>query len=331
MAYHPQPADVVSGEQYRYALQNFRIAHEKVEEQRRQLEEQERHVAQLRARITLLEGGDDQQKGQQKGGQSVDDFSIKVAASNLEKQINRWAAEVVRTHPGSLDYIRGAILDDISDDTSGIKDVPTTALQVQNLLRHAIAETISEAIINCLIITNSNETNAQLTRIHEFLFAKDPTVAFVWRRQTFVAAIETCSPEMTIQLLQETMPTLLDFFTEGGQTGPPAPLVAIINAAYTFSRMLHGSRSSSAGSNDAFYRAFVPELGSILDATQVELSKRCIRSERGEIDRVGSTIFPGLVKVTRPTPGAHMKKGEVVQTTVRRSQVICECAMGIGG
>lgn len=271
-----------------------------------------------------------------------------MAASNLEKQINRWAAEVVRIHPDALDYIRGAILDDISDDTSGLKDVSTTALQVQNLLRHAIAETIAEAIINCLIITSSNETNAQLTRIHEFLFAsrlfpssvgflltivilEDPTVAFVWRRQTFVAAIETCSPEMTIQLLQETMPTLLDFFTDGGQTGPPAPLVAIINAAYSFSRMLHGSRSSSAGSNDAFYRAFVPELGSILDASQVELSKRCIRSERGEVDRVGSTIFPGLVKVTRPPLSAQGKKGEVVQTTVRRSQVICECAMGMGG
>lgn len=33
-----------SGEEYRYAVQNFRVAHEKVEQQRAQLEEQERQA-----------------------------------------------------------------------------------------------------------------------------------------------------------------------------------------------------------------------------------------------------------------------------------------------
>ena len=43
---------------------------------------------------------------------------------------------------------------------------------VQNLLRHAMAETISEGIINCLIVTDSPEANIQLTRIHEHIFSR---------------------------------------------------------------------------------------------------------------------------------------------------------------
>ncbi len=39
---------------------------------------------------------------------------------------------------------------------------------VQSLLRHAMAEAISEGFINCLIVTGSAEANIQLTRIHEF-------------------------------------------------------------------------------------------------------------------------------------------------------------------
>lgn len=106
MGHASPPNDYVSGEQYRYALANFvstlfffslfcfvflsvffkRIAHEKVESQRQQLEEQERQVAQLRQRISVLEGGDDQgawqRLGQRAGGSSVDDFSIKVCAAS---------------------------------------------------------------------------------------------------------------------------------------------------------------------------------------------------------------------------------------------------------
>lgn len=47
-----------------------------------------------------------------------------------------------------------------------------TAMQVQNLLRHAISQAISEGIVNCLIVTNSQEANIQLTRIHEHIFAR---------------------------------------------------------------------------------------------------------------------------------------------------------------
>lgn len=101
----------------------------------------------------------------------------------------------------------------------------------------------------------------------------------------------------------------------------------VLQSANDFSRMLHGSKSNSGGTVDAFYRAFVPELGSTLYPRQIELVKRCLMSEQGDTDRVGATIFPGLVKVTRgpPTPGGQ--EAESIQTVVRRAQVICECAL----
>lgn len=72
---------------------------------------------------------------------------------------------------------------------------------------------------------------------------------------------------------------------------------------------------------DAFYRAFVPELNVVLSPRQVELVKRCIRSERNEVCRVGACVFPGLVKVTKMGP-------EGQQTVVRKAHVVCECALG---
>jgi hypothetical protein len=187
-------------------------------------------------------------------------------------------------------------------------------MQLQSYLRHAMAETISEGIINCLIVTNSTEANIQLTRIHEHIFARefyskvaiglfptltmrpptgDPTVACVWRRQTFSAAVDSCTPDMSLSILYEQVPELMR--TLNGKI-PASGGVSILESAYAFSRMLHSSGSSST---DAFYRAFVPELGSALFPSQIELVKRCLRSERGEQDRVGATIFPGLVKVSR--------------------------------
>lgn len=103
----------------------------------------------------------------------------------------------------------------------------------------------------------------------------------------------------------------------------------VLEAAYDFSRMLHGAPSSSGTSMDAFYRAFVPELGNILHPKQVELVRRCLKSERGEADKVGATIFPGLVKVTRATPDAKGQVGDHIQTVVRRAQVICECSLEV--
>jgi hypothetical protein len=154
----------------------------------------------------------------------------------------------------------------------------------------------------------------------------DPTVACVWRRQTFSAAVESCSHEVTQMILLENIPGLTKLLSPTGSITQSAGTY-ILESAYEFSRMLHGSSSSSGGTVDAFYRAFVPELGSTLYPRQIELVKRCLRSERGEMDRVGATIFPGLVKVTRGpmTPGGQST--ENIQTVVRRAQVICECAL----
>jgi len=272
-----------------------------------QLEEQEQQVAQLRARIELLEGGSGLQMP---GGNSVDDFSIKNGASQLDKLINRYASDIIRQPPAPIHLICEAALSDIVSGAEAASIFSGTPMQVQCLLRHALAETISEGFINCLIVTNSKEANIQLTRIHEHIFARDPTVAAVWRRQTFSAAVETCTPEMAQSVLTEQIPHLTHLLSKVLPS-------AVLDSAYHFSRMLHGT----AGSGDAFYRAFVPELGSTLYPRQIELVKRCLKNERGEVDRVGSTMFPGLVKVGLDN----------VHTVVRRAQVICECAMNPTG
>ncbi|KAF9041981.1 hypothetical protein BDZ89DRAFT_1128670 [Hymenopellis radicata] len=319
------PQDVVSGEQYRYALTNFRIAHEKVEEQRHQLEQQERQVAELRARISLLEGGSNLNHQRQPGKgthlasiETLLTIPAQNSASQLDKLINRWASDIARNPPAPFEVICDAILRDIVG--GGSDAVLGTSMHVQYLLRHAMSETISEGIINCLMVTNSSDANIQLTRIHEHLFARDPTVACVWRRQTFSAAVESCTPDMSLSILQEQVPHLMRVFNG---VIPASGGVSILESAYDFSRMLHGSNTAG----DAFYRAFVPEIGSTLYPRQIELVKRCLRSERGDLDRVGATIFPGLVKVTRGPALPDGPSAENVQTVVRRAQVICECAM----
>ena len=103
-----------------------------------------------------------------------------------------------------------------------------------------------------------------------------------------------------------------------------SPIVSILDEAFAFSRMLHGSRSSSG--IDAFYRTFVPEIGTTVHAGQVELVKRCMKADRDEEERVGACLFPGLVKVTREVRGQPVDE---IQTVVRRAQIICQCALGL--
>lgn len=135
----------------------------------------------------------------------------------------------------------------------------------------------------------------------------DPTVASVWRRQTFSAAVDSCTPEMTASIVYEHIPELMSVL-HGAL--PISGGISILDSAYAFSRMLHSSGSSSG---DAFYRAFVPELGSTLYPRQIELVKRCLKSERGELDRVGATIFPGLVKVTQGVKQLDGHVGDNIQ------------------
>ena len=54
-------------------------------------------------------------------------------------------------------------------------------MQTLNLLRHALAKTICEGIVNCLIVTDSAEANIQLTRIHEHIFSRT-FLAILYRR-----------------------------------------------------------------------------------------------------------------------------------------------------
>ncbi|KAI0255038.1 hypothetical protein BJV78DRAFT_1111051, partial [Lactifluus subvellereus] len=326
-----QSTDHVSGEQYRYALTNFAIAHQKVEEQRGQLEEQERQIARLQARIAALEGspsGTQSLSGPRvAGGSSVDDFSIKNTASQLERTINRWASDALRLGPAPAAALQDAALTDLAGAGDTVLFTPDARpMMVQSLLRHAMAEAISDGIINCLIVTSSAESNIQLTRIHEHLFARDPTVAAVWRRQTFSAAVETVSPETTWMIFEEHVPSLAALLPGDGPDDPLGTF-AVLEQAYKFSRMLHGAPAVAGPGADTFYRSFVPELASTLYPHRVELAKRCRRSERGELDRVGATIFPGLVKVSRAAPGPGVALGTTTQTVVRRAQVICECAL----
>ena len=163
-------------------------------------------------------------------------------------------------------------------------------------------------------------------------------MASVWRRQTFSAAVEVFTAEMSQLILDEHIPALtkvLQLYPAADTASQQSPnaVTRVLEAAYDFSRMLHGSASSAGGTVDAFYRAFVPDLSSTLYPRQIELVKRCLTSERGEPDRVGATIFPGLVKVSRgpATPGDKPDMDNVVQTVVRRAQVICNCALTMGG
>jgi hypothetical protein len=120
---------------------------------------------------------------------------------------------------------------------------------------------------------------------------------------------------MSLSILHEQVPELMRVLN--GKI-PASGGISILESAYTFSRMLHGSGSAS---NDAFYRAFVPELGSILYPRQIELVKRCLKSERGETDRVGATIFPGLVKITRGGIVPGMEENMQVSSVARSSFV----------
>ena len=122
----------------------------------------------------------------------------------------------------------------------------------------------------------------------------DRTVAGAWRRQTFSAAVQSVEPDMLLSILQDQAPVLLAVL--GGRL-PATGGTSLLDSAYAFSRILHGS---AAASGDIFYRAFVPDVESMLHPQHIELVKRCIKTERSEVCRVGATLFPGVVKVTDP-------------------------------
>jgi hypothetical protein len=100
-------------------------------------------------------------------------------ASQLERTINRWAGEVFRLAPAPAAALQDAALADLAGAGESVLFTDVRPMMVQSLLRHAMAECISDGIINCLIVTSSAEANVQLTRIHEHLFASKCLVILV--------------------------------------------------------------------------------------------------------------------------------------------------------
>lgn len=137
------------------------------------------------------------------------------------------------------------------------------------------------------------------------------TAAAVWRRQTFSVAAGFHPPEMMRRIFEKNMPLLAALLPDSAKDSLGTR--GLLEDAFKFSCML---RSANPGT-DTLYRSFVPELASTLHPGIIELVKPCHRSERGEVDRVALTVFPGLVEIL-PTP-------PVAQKVVRRAQVICEC------
>ncbi len=77
---------------------------------------------------------------------------------------------------------------------------------MQSLLRHAMAEAISEGFINCLIVTSSAEANIQLTRIHEHIFARKYFVMLLTiARFAFRLLISTPSPPSLLLPLKSVL------------------------------------------------------------------------------------------------------------------------------
>ncbi|GAA5878187.1 hypothetical protein JCM16303_002876 [Sporobolomyces ruberrimus] len=380
----PQPQQqLVGDDEYNRLLKNYKLAHLRIEEQRSAMLEQEKQNAGLRKHISLLEGGDAQgasvvgvHSAGGGGGSTVDDFTIKNSSSGLERRINRWAADTLAAHlrsappppPGTdlsalqhlaLVPLAEALFQDVDNVAAspflvGLSqmgfDYPGLGIVVQSLLRHVMSQLLCEGIVNRLLVTNSEEANQELTKLHEQLFHREPLVASVWRRQTFSAAVDSLNPAMSLSLFHEHMRNVFTLINPTPTIRPE--LEAVLDASYVYSRMLHKSYSpGGALEGSGFYRSFVCQVGSPLDPTQLELIKKCYRTERGEPERVGACLFPGLVKETaidttplpqtsiRHGPGAQnrapTKKRETRTLVVRRAQVICECALaaayGAGG
>lgn len=305
-------------------------------------------------------------------------FTIKNSSSGLERRINRWAADTLSAHaraapappPGAdlgphlaLIPLAEALWEDLQDTAqdspfltalhSAGFDYVGLGLVVQSLLRHAMSLMLSEGIVNELLVTNSEEANRELTKLHEQLFNRaflppprwspltlltgEPLVASVWRRQTFSAAVETLDREMATNLFKEHMVHIFELVNPNPTVLAP-PLASVLEASYTFSRMLHASKSPTGGGgmeSSGFYRAYVPEIGSQLDPTKLgtrlstsstqrtSLTSSSLRTNQevlphrtrsllsllplrtiantpptGEPERVGACLFPGLVKVS---------------------------------
>ncbi|KDQ61354.1 hypothetical protein JAAARDRAFT_30775 [Jaapia argillacea MUCL 33604] len=311
MSYEP----FVSASSYRYALENFRIAHERNETLRLKLEQQEDQIQMLRGRIATLERVIDNERDE-----PFDESYIANFAFQLEREIHRWAANITREPPLPLGVLRDATVADLTLGDCDGSSIPATPMNIQNLLRNAISEAISEGFINSFPVTSSPESNSYFTRVYEQLFAKDPTVAGAWRRRTFSSPVETFTPRMACSIMAEHLPLLSKLLGISYEpTMSVSSLLPVLKAGYEFSRMLHGSISSG----DAWYRSYIPELSSDLNHNTMVSIKRCSREVS---DQVGATVFLGLARTNREliAPAGNVVDRHYV---LRRARVVCTCAL----
>lgn len=157
--------------------------------------EQEKQNALLRKHVSLLEGGDSSSAtvvgySSGGGGTTVDDFTLRNCSSSLARRINSWAADAIteltrgmdsNTEYQSLIPLANALYIDI-DSAKGSPfllalheasfEYARLGMVVQNMMRHAMSELLCYGIVNELLVTNSEEANKELTRVHEELFAR---------------------------------------------------------------------------------------------------------------------------------------------------------------
>ena len=138
------------------------------------------------------------------GGTTIDDFTIRNHSSNLASRIHNWSGDSITNYIHSHDStpslalqeryphlipsdlllipLLKALLQDLGQeqvssspllfalDKDGYGSIATLGIIVQSLLRHVMSEILAEAIINRLLITDSEQTNLELTKIHTILF-----------------------------------------------------------------------------------------------------------------------------------------------------------------
>lgn len=101
--------------------------------------------------------------------------------------------------------------------------------------------------------------------------------------------MRTLSPHTALSILKERLPHLLLFLQPTSSASLESlesleelrldeSLRELLEAAYTFSRMLHSSKSPGVGGKGAtegsgFYIAFVPEVGEVLDPSRLGESR----------------------------------------------------------
>ena len=107
--------------------------------------------------------------------------------------IKLWASEILRVAPVPPATLKDAALSDVASAWDTGLFTEARPMLVQSLLRHAMAEAISEGFINCLIVTSLADANKELTRTHERLFARKCIVMLISYSDPFSCSLDVYS------------------------------------------------------------------------------------------------------------------------------------------